>query len=60
MKRHKTTGTGKGSAYRAVDKDKFNENFERIFGGKQKDDSIQETKQGRADTEKDERGRGGV
>lgn len=40
MKRHKTTGTGKGSAYRAVDTDKFNENFERIFGSKQK----QETK----------------
>lgn len=37
MKKHPTTGTGKGSTYREVDKDKFSENWDRIFGKKEEE-----------------------
>lgn len=41
---HKTAG-GKGSKYRPVDKQKFNENWDRIFGKKHETDQTTKTDQ---------------
>lgn len=43
--KHELTGSGgKGSAPRTVDKQKFDDNFDRIFGGKGKDPKLNATK----------------
>lgn len=43
MKKHKTTGTGKGSAYREVDQEKFNKNWDAIFKKKEGNDNAKQT-----------------